>query len=669
MKARFSLSRKILLFWGASVFMVIALVGGIFLFSLNTYHNNISAQNMINAHRATIEFFRQREEHLQQIAKNFAHRDAVVSTMNLLTKYQDPANYQPLVYDAEKKKLGEIFERLTGISDHYYVAVTDGKDRLSAFHVLRTTTESTIRTTGFVAYEKGQAHLMIKNDHETDFGPADNLPPEIGSDVFTFQKARFKYLTDQGPAVAVRVPVIRLRGGGRKELAGNVIIVDILNDAVFKSLSHQIGMEIRPINQEGGNWGKLDPAIDFIPKPKDVPLLFGGSDRHIKIHGEEKTFGFSKVSVANGNPVVLMLAMPNTDLVTGISAFRDSAAWGTLIFVLIMTPIGLIFFHRIIRRPLTLLMEGVQTISQGRYGEVIDLDSNDELGVLARSFGDMSGIIKEREDDLEETVRERTAELEQEIFERKAMQEQLIQSSKMATLGEMATGVAHELNQPLHIIRLAADNIVRKAQKGLADEEYLVGKLARITKQTERAAAIIDHMRVFGRKPSDIQEKVDPVAVVRSVVSMMGQQLHLAGIEVTTRAPETCRSVMGHQVQVEQVLLNLLSNARDAINENSGTVRKTIDICINNDPGGDIIEIIVTDGGGGIDAQTLERIFEPFYTTKGVGKGTGLGLSISYGIITEMAGTISARNVEGGCQFIISLPALPDTADTTRAIA
>jgi len=664
MVARFSLSRKILLFWGVSVFMVIALVGGIFLFSLNGYHNNVAAQKMIDAHRSTVEFLRQREEHLQQIAKNFARRSAVVSTMSLLTKYQDPANYLPLVYDAEKKKLGEIFERLTGISDHYSVTAFDGKGRLSAFHVLHTAAESTTRTTGFMAYEKGKAHLMAKTDREANFGLIDTLPPEIGSGLFSFKAARFKYLTDQGPAIAVRIPVVRIRGGGKKELVGTVIIVDILDDAVFKSLSHQVGMEIRPINRNDGSWGKVDPAIDFLPKPEDIPLLFGGADRHITSYGEERVFGFGKFSVENGEPVVLMLSMPNTDLVTGISAFRDSTAWGTLIFLLVMTPIGLVFFHRIIRRPLNLLMEGVQTISKGRYGEIINLDSNDELGVLARSFGNMSSIIKEREDGLEETVRERTAALEQEIFERKAMQEQLIQSSKMATLGEMATGVAHELNQPLHIIRMAAENIVRKAKKGLADEEYLIAKLTRITKQTERAAAIIDHMRVFGRKPGNIQEKVDPVAVVRGVVSMMGQQLNLAGIEVTTHRPETCRSVMGHQVQLEQVLLNLLSNARDAITENAGSTRKAIDIRIADDQGDDAIEIIVTDSGGGIEAQTLERIFEPFYTTKDVGKGTGLGLSISYGIITEMAGTITACNVEGGCRFIISLPAVVDNTAT-----
>jgi len=669
MVARFSLSRKILLFWGVSIFMVIALVGGIFLFSLNAYHANVAAQKLIHAHRATVEFFRQREEHLQQIAKNFANRSAVVSTMNLLTKYQDPVNYLPQVYDAEKKKLGKIFERLTGISDHYYVAATDGKDRLSAFHVLRTTAESTTRTTGYLAYEKGQPHLKVKRDHETIFDPIDKLPPEIGSDVFSIQRARFKYLTDLGPAVAVRVPVIRIRGSRKKELAGNVIIVDILNDSVFRSLSHQVGMEIRPVNQNGGNWGKVDPAIDFIPQPEDIPQLFGGADRHVTIHGEEMIFGFSKFSVGNGDPVILMLSMPNTDLVTGISAFRDSAVWGTLIFLLVMTPIGLVFFHRTISKPLNLLMDGVQTISKGRYGKAIDLDSNDELGVLARAFGNMSGIIKEREDGLEETVRERTAELEQEIAERKVMQEQLIQSSKMATLGEMATGVAHELNQPLHIIRMAAENIVRKVKKGLADEEYLVAKLARITKQTERAAAIIDHMRIFGRKPGNIQEKVDPVAVVRAVVSMMGQQLQMAGIEVTTRSPETCRSVMGHQVQVEQVLLNLLSNARDAINGNAELTRKTIDICIADGPDTKTIEISVTDSGGGIEAQTLERIFEPFYTTKGVGEGTGLGLSISYGIITEMGGTISARNVEDGCRFTICLPVDSDEVAPAQATA
>ncbi|MDH5747692.1 MAG: PAS domain S-box protein [Rhodospirillales bacterium] len=240
------------------------------------------------------------------------------------------------------------------------------------------------------------------------------------------------------------------------------------------------------------------------------------------------------------------------------------------------------------------------------------------------------------------------------IDERKEMHAQLIQSSKLATLGEMATGVAHELNQPLNVIGMVSNNILRKLDKGKVDAEYLTGKLDKLTSQVTRASAIIDHMRIFGRKPGLTPILLDPKDMVDNVLGLIGEQLRLSEIEVVTEKSHTCRPILGHQVQLEQVLLNLLGNARDSINHREDG-EKRISIAINDTD--DTVTIAIQDTGEGIDGAILPRIFEPFFTTKEVGKGTGLGLSISYGIINEMGGTITARNTDGGACFTITLPA------------
>ncbi|MBL6935933.1 MAG: PAS domain S-box protein [Alphaproteobacteria bacterium] len=240
------------------------------------------------------------------------------------------------------------------------------------------------------------------------------------------------------------------------------------------------------------------------------------------------------------------------------------------------------------------------------------------------------------------------------ISEQRAIQEQLIQSSKMATLGEMATGVAHELNQPLNVIQLAAHNIKRKAAKFGQDTDYITGKLDKICGQVSRASEIIDHMRIFGRRTS-AKTVLSLADSVTGVIGMVGQQLKLSNIALDVVNEDETRPVIGHQVQLEQVLLNLISNARDTLQERN-VENPRILVTIENSTS-DTVTLSVSDNGGGMAPEVLPRVFEPFYTTKEVGKGTGLGLSISYGIITDMDGAIMAENTPDGACFTIALPA------------
>jgi PAS domain S-box-containing protein len=248
--------------------------------------------------------------------------------------------------------------------------------------------------------------------------------------------------------------------------------------------------------------------------------------------------------------------------------------------------------------------------------------------------------------------------LEQER-ERKEAAAKIIQSSKLATLGEMATSVAHELNQPLNVIRMAAGNSRRKIAKGIDTPEYLNDKLERIEAQTARAAAIIDHMRMFGREAKELPEPIDPRNAVTNALDLMGEQLRLAGIEIVTELPEDCRYILGHTIQMEQVILNLLSNARDAMSGRDVASKITLRVFEDDED----VHITSEDTGGGIPEDILSRVFEPFYTTKKMGKGTGLGLSVSYGIVCDMNGTIVAKNIGDGMRFTITLPAVSETSE------
>jgi C4-dicarboxylate-specific signal transduction histidine kinase len=290
-----------------------------------------------------------------------------------------------------------------------------------------------------------------------------------------------------------------------------------------------------------------------------------------------------------------------------------------------------------LRAPITELNTLVSYISQHKlYDKRLDNPQDNEFRGITVGINAMLNTI------------------EQQAVERDKATAQVIQSSKLATLGEMATSVAHELNQPLNVIRMATGNLRRRISDGTDDPEYLDGKLERIAAQTSRAAAIISHMRMFGREATESPQAVNCPKAVSSAIDLMGEQLRLAGIEIVTDFPEGCPSILGHTIQMEQVILNLFSNARDAIAESDREAKITVRVF----EGDKVVHITVQDTGGGIPEDVLPRIFEPFYTTKDMGQGTGLGLSVSYGLVRDMKGTIVAENIADGARFAITLPAI-----------
>ena len=228
---------------------------------------------------------------------------------------------------------------------------------------------------------------------------------------------------------------------------------------------------------------------------------------------------------------------------------------------------------------------------------------------------------------------------------------QLLQTAKLATLGEMSTGMAHELNQPLNIIKLALSNLSNSIAKGRATEASIMDRLSRMDSAVDRAGTIIDHMRAFGRVAAEDFAPFNILSSIRSASDLVREPMTAKGVILDDRV-ETPVWVVGNAIQFEQVLINMINNARDAIltTASSGviTLRQSVEQ--------EHVTVMIEDTGGGIPLDVLPHVFEPFYTTKPVGKGTGLGGSISYGIIQDMQGTIWAENAQKGAQISIRLP-------------
>jgi PAS domain S-box-containing protein len=232
----------------------------------------------------------------------------------------------------------------------------------------------------------------------------------------------------------------------------------------------------------------------------------------------------------------------------------------------------------------------------------------------------------------------------------------LAQTGKMATLGEMAAGVAHEINQPLNVIQVGVDFLSKmiKRKEKIPGEELL--KVNRnIIEQVDRATSIINHLREFGRK-SDLEVyPVDLNKPIRGVFTLLGQQLKVRDMEVNLKLDEGLPKILAENNRLEQVFLNLVTNARDAMELKGPEATKVLTITTYQE--GDKVLAVVSDTGTGMSEGIAKKIFDPFFTTKEAGKGTGLGLSITYNLVKDFNGDIEVESTpDVGTKFTMSFP-------------
>lgn len=315
--------------------------------------------------------------------------------------------------------------------------------------------------------------------------------------------------------------------------------------------------------------------------------------------------------------------------------------------IVLIAAIGGVFVSRRFTRPLERLSSAVRKVAKGNFDVNVNVGSSDEIGQLGHSFNDMADELHERERSL------KSAELA------------LVQSEKMAAVGTLSAGLAHEVKNPLSAVL----GYAQMSQRKLDNPDAVRKNLETIESETRRCNEIISNLMQFSRQESGEFADVDVNSVVEKAIGIVDHQLGLNNVTIETELTDFLPPILGNANQLQQVLMNLAINAEQAMQPEGGVVK------ISTYANPRSVFIAVEDTGPGVPADVAEKIFQPFFTTKAAGDGTGLGLSVSYGIVGDHMGDISVESGEsGGARFVVRLPSqvrreLASNDDDTMEVA
>lgn len=380
----------------------------------------------------------------------------------------------------------------------------------------------------------------------------------------------------------------------------------------------------------------------------------------------------TNVPVVHDNDQIgqLHMGLSLEELKTEVASSRYTVALvSCVIFVVGM--IVVFGISTVIIHPLGHMVKVAQQIGRGDLRQRTTVVAQDEIGYLAQSFNRMVDNLESARNELEainKNLEQRIQDRDSELEEQRTLS---MRADRLRSLGEMAAGIAHELNQPLVGVRGLAEHCLIAIDKGWdLSEEKLKERLTGIVEEADRMVHIIQHVRLFAREAGKPElSKVQVNDVVKSSIDLVCVQFRSHNLDITAEMADGLPAVMANPYSLEEVILNLLRNARDAVEDRLGTDGwAEARVVVRTASNGHGVHIQVEDNGVGIGEDVLPNIFDPFFTTKDPDKGTGLGMAISRSIVEDFGGVLQVESTRGsGTTATIDLPAMRQHADSAPA--
>lgn len=424
---------------------------------------------------------------------------------------------------------------------------------------------------------------------------------------------------------------------------------------------------------EPKGWDMLDKTGEGLPASAMENESFGlidGADGQ-SFYRYSAPIRFSGVSWG-----VVQMDFSTAEYNANISEMYRQLALISLLVVVVILPVGYIF-ARWLTRPIVSISEAASRVAHGDLSARVNIVRNDEIGQLSHSFNIMVDALQRSRDQLQDSNQElerkvsaRTHELDElnrtldqrvrdEIGKRKAQENLLIHQSRLAAMGEMIGAIAHQWRQPLNALSLVMQNIRMQHAMGTLTEASMARMQEKSGQLVQRMSSTIDEFRNFF-KPGKHAQSFLLAQAVRSSVDIMEGVFKNHSINWVLECDETLE-LFGVQGEFSQVILNLLSNAKDAL---LASKQPSPNIILRARLRGQHVEISISDNGGGISPGILDKIFEPYFTTKDEGQGTGIGLYMSKMIVeNNMNGRLRAENTDLGATFTLEIP-LPPPVDS-----